>query len=247
LDDPYELYLAGEWDWDAFTEAAKVLTADTTGDGNIDRWAIDMIMEEDLVIANDGRYAREIDGRAVFTGDEPAVIEALVQNDEWINAGYYRGWGPEAFADGEIGMMFLEMWRLRDHVNPNTGEWEIDFELGIVPYPKGPSAARNVYPTETILYYSLPSNSGDPEAMVALLDALYPSDAIFDEAEEAFMEWAPSREAFGVLMESVVEWDGWIDIYQPMMAPWTPEGQTWSAYMAAVKQAKQAILDDLFN
>lgn len=247
LDDPYQLYLADQWDWEAFTEAAKVLTADTTGDGALDRWAIDMIMEEDLVVANNGRYAREIEGKVVFTGDEPAVIEALVQNDEWINAGYYRGWGPEAFADGEIGMMFLEMWRLRDHVNPNTGEWKIDFELGIVPFPKGPSADRNIYPTETILYYCLPSNSGNPEAMVALLDALYPAEAIFEEAEEAFMEWAPSREAFGVLMESVVEWDGWIDIYQPMLAPWTPGDQTWSAYMAAVKQAKQAILDDLFN
>lgn len=46
------------------------------------RRAIDMIIEEDLVIANDGRYAWEIDGRAVFTGDEPAVMEASVQDDE---------------------------------------------------------------------------------------------------------------------------------------------------------------------
>lgn len=247
LPDPYELYRAGEWTWEAFTDIALVLTADTTGDDTIDRWAIDMIYDEDLVLSNDGRYVREIDGRYVFTGDELAVVEALVQNDEWRSQGFFRGWGPEAFRDQSIGMMFLEMWRLREHTNPNTGTWGIDFNLGIVPFPKGPSTERNIYPTGNAMFYSLPSNSANPEAMIALIDALYPAEELLIEAEEAFMEWAPSKEAFGVLLESVVEWDGSLETFGKLIGPYERGDQTWGAYMASVKQQKQALLDDLLG
>lgn len=225
----------------------RVLTVDTTGGDTIDRWAIDLLWDEDLVLANNGRYAREIDDRVTFTGDEPAVIEALNQNQEWRNQGFFRGWGPEAFRDQTIGMLTCEMYLLRERVNPNTGSYEIDFELGLVPFPKGPSADKSIYPTETANYYVLPSNCADPEAMIALLDALYPAEEMLDLAEEAFMEWAPSREAYDILLESVLEWSGDLDMYFQPLEPFDPGDQTWGAYMASVKQQKQALLDDLFN
>lgn len=251
LPDPYELYTKRQWTWKTFTDLAKKLTKDTDGDGKIDRWGLDILPTMSLVLSNDGRYVRNVKGRLTFTADEKRVLEALNQMDAWQQAGIFKGWGPEAFKNRQIGMLYLEHWVLRDQLNPATGSWKVDFDFGIVPMPMGPSATG--YRASLLLsnYAALPANSAKPKELIALVNALYPAESLIDATKESFKQWAPNREAYGVLLDSITKWTPATDPYFGLIADgwgnFKRGDKDWSSYLASIKQEKQALLDDMFN
>lgn len=249
LPDPYELYKEGKWDWDAFTDVARSLTADLNGDGSIDRWAYDILKAYGVVLSNDGRWAREVDGTVVYTADETQVVEAFTKLDEWKP--YGKGYGPEAFGDQTVAMLYMEQWQLREHLNPSTGAWDIDFDFGIVPMPKGDSATDNVFPLKAN-YYSLSSIAAQPEELIALVDALYPVSELTAAAEATFTEWSPNQESYQVLVDSIQLFAGEMDPYYKFISghDWGTMKRgdlTWSAYLSSIKPEKQGVLDDILN
>ena len=187
LPDPYELYLNDEWTWDTFTDIAKKLTVDIDNDGAIDQWGFDVFPTISVVLSNDGRYVRSIDGKMTFTADEKNVVEALNQMDAWWQAGIFRGYGPDVRA-GKTGMFYMNQYVLRDLLNPATGAWDVDFDFGIVPVPKGPSATGYRGAAMGFNYACLPANSAEPGALIALVNALYPCEQLIDGTMESFRQ-----------------------------------------------------------
>ncbi len=251
LPDPYELYLNDEWTWDTFTDIAKKLTVDIDNDGAIDQWGFDVFPTISVVLSNDGRYVRSIDGKMTFTADEKNVVEALNQMDAWWQAGIFRGYGPDAFVAGKTGMFYMNQYVLRDLLNPATGAWDVDFDFGIVPVPKGPSATGYRGAAMGFNYACLPANSAEPGALIALVNALYPCEQLIDGTMESFRQWAPNRESYEVLVDSITKWEGATDPYFGLVADgwggFQRGDKDWSSFLASIKPEKQGALDDIFG
>lgn len=143
LASPYALYVDGAWTWEAFREAARKLTRQS-GDGRIEVIGASMHLPRTWIFSNGGR---EFDSAhrptRTFYG-EPEAIEALEfihammsQDGSMERAGspMTRAIGADdvvGFAQGKIGMSTRWLASL-----PAFAEG--GFEIGILPYPKGPA------------------------------------------------------------------------------------------------------------
>ncbi|MGB4044466.1 MAG: extracellular solute-binding protein [Halanaerobiales bacterium] len=248
LPDPYEQYKAGTWDWNAFEIALDTLTADLDGDGEIDRWGIDIITTEALVISNGGNFTTVDErGKVIYTGDSDRVIEALEKKTEWENKGYTRGWG-DFFIQGITGMFDAPIWQTRDKADV------IDFEWGLVPYPKGPGSPDYAYPLRVFNLYALPVNSAAPEALVALHDFIWPPETAYDRYLDELMSQYPTREMYGVIMDAAENWTNddillyleYLDIWSELDKIYRGEVNA-ASHMSAIRPQVQARLDELFN
>ncbi|HKM16719.1 MAG: hypothetical protein GX228_03100 [Firmicutes bacterium] len=255
LEDPYELYLAGEWDWDAATRIAVAATADLDGDGETDQWGIVDARPWDLAVSNGASLTRvDENGKVIFTGDEPAYLEALEQ---------YRMWWTElkvqmptnasgdlrnAFVNGRAAMWFYAgAWQLPDYLMPMADEWVL------VPYPKGPSVDDYQWTVQAISTTLLPSNAKDPEALVALKTFLWREEDA--PQSDVLARHVRNQESAMVFLEGNLEWKGQISrLFENFLATYQDDvrqvGQgnlSPAAAMAALKPIIQANLDDLLG
>ena len=84
LEDPWELYLNGEWTWDKATEMGLKVTADTDGDGVIDQCLASDARVWDFAISNGATMTRvDENGRVVFAADDVAYIEEFELIHKW--------------------------------------------------------------------------------------------------------------------------------------------------------------------
>ena len=133
LEYPSDLWDKGEWDFQAFYDAAKALTMDTDRDGQVDQVGCYTWMNDMYTAANGAQTVTITDsGEIKLTMNDPKYIEGL----EWlIKCKPYASMagGDTAWASSKAGM-FVE--RLGTSKNWNS---ELSFEWDWVPYPKGPS------------------------------------------------------------------------------------------------------------
>jgi len=128
------------WNWDTFIEVAKSANQDTNGDGKLDTWGLatgDFV--EQALAANETDLVDE-DKQNL---DDPRVIETL----EFISKLYKENlprpteggdWTePRSFfVEGNVLMKAGADWE-----TSGLKEDMPDYELGFVPFPKGPSAS----------------------------------------------------------------------------------------------------------
>lgn len=141
LEDPYELFVNGEWTWDKWFELMEDVTQDLDGDGQNDVWGFDAWMGiQQFVYTNGTDFV--IDGK--FAANTPEFIEALEYNRRLKQADYV--WKPwEDGKDPQINLIagatafnywgFWELEGFRENIGDN---------LGFVPFPKGPSAKADM-------------------------------------------------------------------------------------------------------
>jgi multiple sugar transport system substrate-binding protein len=96
-----------DWSWDYATRAARKLTMDTSGDGNVDQWGIqahsNLIMYGfNLKQAGGGMYDRYVDPTRCTLND-PRTIQAY----EWIADIYHREVGVDQFSQGRVGFSLV--------------------------------------------------------------------------------------------------------------------------------------------
>lgn len=147
LVDPNQLHDNGGWNWDALLEAAKKLTRDRTGDGNVDEWGTTPILPHTL----DRGYGLwpALNGMDLYTPDRTstnidseASVEALQWWSDFANVHEVSG-GTGSFLDifpgGQVGIvMDGGNWRVSDYKNAIGDEFQWD----IVPWPQGPRGNR---------------------------------------------------------------------------------------------------------
>jgi len=203
---PVELYNAGQWNWANALDIMRNATADTTGDGTIDRWGLagqpgDIIAY--FIGGNDGILVTD---DLNFGMDHPNTVEALEFMELIFREGLWEfcpvqgadpgDWGRNFWAahDGNSALFSASYWTL------NYGD--LPFEFAIVPFPTGPSntsgntwmggwqqgfsiptANANWTPAEVLMIFEeLVSWPGDEPELLAedvhnMLRARYPTEA----------------------------------------------------------------------
>lgn len=169
LENPQDLYDAGEWTWDKFYEYCKTLTQDTDGDGKIDQYGYTgwwTTFFSQMNLANGASVAStETEGLS-----SPETLETLEFISKLYSDGYARPWDPDdwninvsAAADGEAVFWTTAAWVEQSYfIDSETGE--TPFEIGIVPFPIGPSGDQetNATRSETDNWQFIPVGIEDP-------------------------------------------------------------------------------------
>lgn len=193
LPDPYELIESGQWTWDTLREIAKAATRDTDGDGIIDQYGISIdesagAVEQigALLASNNAAIGKYIDGRVVYTLDEPEAIEAIEFLQTLIHVD--KTAIPEnmfTFLWGERAMALTHPWWFFYCGDP---QWMKD-DAGILPYPAGPNGdPGQIYSYSAWNWnWTIPvTTKHDPRALIELYNALYMAsyDYVIDDPEE---------------------------------------------------------------
>jgi len=140
VQNPVDLYLAGQWNWENALNIMRTATRDTTGDGTIDQWGIagqpgDFVAY--LIGGNDGMLVTE-DLNVGF--DQPNAVEALEFAQTIFSEGLWQGdplepgdWGTNFWAhhEGNAALFTTSYW--------TTNYGDLPFEFAVVPWPIGPS------------------------------------------------------------------------------------------------------------
>jgi ABC-type glycerol-3-phosphate transport system substrate-binding protein len=253
--DPWDLWLAGEWTYDAFEKIATAVTRDTDGDGVTDQWgSTDLTANFRNVIrflpTNGVEVARvDENGKYIFNLDSPAAIEALNIYMRWRQAGIFTN------AKFEHGRVAFNGAHIAGH---RFAKQTLQDEYGFVPPPKGPSADRHYYPTFGFEITVLPGNVKNPQGLVALLSYLIrPDDSWVEQREQALMDYSVTKQEHWEMIQAAIEefagegdlFDStslWDMLNAPIMNS-VSGSQGAAAAMAAVKPQAQAWLDDLFE
>lgn len=131
MDDPYELYEKGEWDWDIFVDMMKTFQdGDSTKYGISGWWANAFVYTSgDTMVKYDGEK---------FTNNlySPAIEKAqLVIEDIWANQLVKRGWvdGSQAFTNNDCLFYSMGTWAYQAAQASMP-----DDVIQIVPFPRNP-------------------------------------------------------------------------------------------------------------
>lgn len=132
LDDPYELYLEGKWDWDAFVDIMKSYVEEEEGHYGISGWWANAFVYTagDTMVTYDG---------SKFTNNlRSANIERaqLVLEDIWKSDLVLRGWvNPDAAFNSDNSALFYSMgtWAYDGAAKSMPGD-----VIQIVPFPRNP-------------------------------------------------------------------------------------------------------------
>ncbi len=132
---PSELWERGEWDFQHFYDAAKMLTMDTDRDGKTDTLGVTNYVNTLYTVANGASTVSITDTNIELTWNTPAYIEGL----EWmIKMRPYQKVATDMFYSGKAAM-FVERISYAKNMNDPESDKYLNFEYDWVPYPKGPS------------------------------------------------------------------------------------------------------------
>ncbi len=268
LPDPHDLWDAGEWTWDVFRDMCQQVTRDTSGDGEIDQYGLNMPYGYSWAASNYGDFAREEDGRITLTLDDPRIIESYEFLQELRDQDLIMDWGHTEEQHAFINMYIHEL--------RNWHDWgllgdEIHDEYGLVSFPMGPQADDYVSPVY------IPSGGNfipvtvdeDPRALIELAGALQKviepyldveewreefwhqnSMALAERKSLEIWEWmflniemipdAVVRESLDRVEAPAVESAG--QIYEI-----TQEGRSAATVLSEIQGQAQSILDELLD
>lgn len=256
LEDPQVLWENDEWTWDKFLEYCKVLTVDNDGDGVTDvygysGWWTSML--DGFLLSN---------GATIASGEKetitsPETGEVL----NFINTLYNvekvaRPWNEDdwdinnaCYKDGQTCFFIAPAWT----ITPN----ELNFELGVVPWPVGPSGSKETnkgYNATTGNAYLIPAGVDDPTFVYTVFaDWLcwYGDDLELRDEVEWFENQMISEENFDMLL-SLGEAGGQFDLWGKLGVDFDMLGllkgeKTPAQLQEESKQVFQDALDSFFQ
>ncbi len=250
--DPYQLYLDGEWTYDAMEAIATAITKDTTGDGRIDQRGITAINNYQAFIRFAGSNGAETakpdeDGVWRYEFNSAAAVEALNRIKQWTDSGIM---GDGEYNAGKVGFV------MHTHLAGNRHAQAAGINFGLVPMPMGPHVDSYQYPTFNFEIMFLPVNVEYPEGLIALANFIYREEDTYKWLDEMVNLWMVTREHMEFYFNAASSWQGEGDAMQgtelwdmmsgPIMAALRGEKGA-AAAMDEVAQQAQSYLDDLFN
>jgi len=252
LPDPYELYLAGEWTYEAMEKIATALTMDTDGDGVIDQRGITAVDTYQAMIRFAGSNGAELakqdeNGKWVFAFNSPEAIEAFNTVLRWTESGIM---GSGDYTAGNVGFF------IHTHLGGNRHAQAAGVNFGFVPMPMGPHVDRYHYPVFDFPIMFLPVNAEYPEGLIALANFLYREEDTLEKFDTHINQWTLTREHFDVYSTAAESWQGEGDVFQstelwdimppPILQVLRGE-KSAAAAMDEIAPTAQAYLDDLFG
>jgi len=207
LEDPYELWLQGNWDYKVFEEYLVALTQDTDGDGAIDQYGM---YDPGTGIAGIVRFLagfakvefaqKDETGNWVFAHNRNKLINGLNLLHHWRNELQVAG-SPSVFNTSHLA-------GLRNRIAQG------DTDYGIVPYPIGPDEDSHSFWTFDYSSNYLPVNSAYPEGMIALVDFLFREEDSEEYLDFYINNYMVSRDHMNVYQAGVDSWAGEGDAFQ---------------------------------
>ena len=186
LDDPFELWDKGEWDWDVFRDYAIELTQDVDGDGATDIHGIGFTgWHESLFVHSAGVTLAEFNDDGTITSNlkNPDLARAfnflvdLFKVDEVAVLG-----GMDLLDNGQVAMYQGPFFW--SNQAPSLTEGNI---LGRVPIPKDPEA-DDYYQSGVVLGWYMPKGADAPRLVEAFMYscvlAMLPAEPGTDKYEE---------------------------------------------------------------
>lgn len=250
LPDPYELYFNGEWTWEALGDIALATTIDFDNDGTIDQWGIANfnIWAVFTVTNGDNIYVLDENGQYKYNWNSEQILEGLAFGSQLQHQDKVTVASINPFEDGNAALAFGEGWRIGF-----TADKGINY--GLLPLPRGPKG-ENTLSTRWMETWVLPSNTAQPEAMIALVDFIFRTEDILgsvdDIIEERVQRWATDTKAAQIISETLYKYGA-----EGELIPWaltSPEvkealasaisgDKTPAEAMNAVASAGQAYVD----
>jgi ABC-type glycerol-3-phosphate transport system substrate-binding protein len=182
LENPQDLYDRGEWTWDKWREYLKVLTKDTDGDGAADVYGYGGYwpnLLSNLLMANGTGIAlgktEELSSPA--TAEVFAFINTIYNEDKTARPWDNENWeiNNQLYAQGVTAF-----WIGADWIFNSQGGADVGFEIGVVPWPTGPSGNQETdfqsLPSGN--WYFIPKGADDPKL---IYDVMYDWINWFDE------------------------------------------------------------------
>ncbi|WP_274652133.1 ABC transporter substrate-binding protein [Paenibacillus humicola] len=181
------------WNWDTFIQAAKDANKDSNNDGKLDTWglATDSLLIPALA-ANESNLVNENKQNL----DDPKTIEALnfvsridtehvarpTEGGDWTEPGQFFRQGNTLMYPG----MDYEMETFKKDMP--------DYEIGFLPFPKGPSASGYHSYVTIPNYLTVPKAVQHPEQLVYIYEKINDIDSIYDYPKQASLETFFSNE-----------------------------------------------------
>ncbi len=163
---PDELYRNGEWSFDKFLELGRQLTMDTDGDGEVDTYGFSGYGDtfSHLVVMNHGRLINidQESGTASSGLKNPETVEAISKISDMVahTNGMWLTDDQEMFGYFDSNALAMIVGKEIHDAK------ELPFEVGMVPYPYGPSGSKDDVYTYSQCW-AVPTGSKNPEAAVA--------------------------------------------------------------------------------
>jgi ABC-type glycerol-3-phosphate transport system substrate-binding protein len=163
LDDPWELYEAGEWNWDTF----KSMLLDFV-DEDLDQYGLDNWYNEKALLLSAGvPFVSTSDGHLVCNVNDATIEKAMNFQYELYNNGLVLpleqfSWSIQPQKMGEGGELFWlnGSWGIQG--DPTTWTIQVDPEdIGIAPVPS--PAGSDPYQAATLGGYALCKGAANPE------------------------------------------------------------------------------------
>ncbi|WP_341278361.1 extracellular solute-binding protein [Paenibacillus sp. FSL H8-0537] len=175
------------WNWDTFIQVAKEANKDTNNDGKLDRWGLSQgsLMDQSL-------YSNEA---SLTLGnkqnlEDPKTVEAFnfisrvatekvaraTEGGDWTEPGQF-------FRQGNTLMYAGAIWEIGGLKTDMK-----DYDIGFVPFPKGPSATA--YHAGEALFQSLaiPKKVENPEQLMYIWEKINDVDSLYDYPDQATLE-----------------------------------------------------------
>lgn len=253
LPDPYDLYEAGEWNWENWRNMMVAATKDLDGDGTPDQYGVQGLAVWAYIVCSNGTnlFVPGPDGKLKYNWNSENVLEA-------IQFGRQLGYidqvaASSGFDQGTVLFAYQATWQL-------DGLKTSGMNYGLIPFPKGPRAEGHTMYTGFCGGLALPSNSAEPHAIAAVMDYLfYPEDfeTYLDERNQTMInDYCPDRRSARIFAEFLPEFNKTGQILNYSLTA----DEVWDAYVAAMQGEKtpaeamnevaaqgQAYLDELLG
>ncbi|MCM3629841.1 extracellular solute-binding protein [Paenibacillus glycanilyticus] len=184
---PQEYVSEDNWNWETFAQVAKEANKDTNNDGKLDTWGLASAgFMDPALVSNEASLTTE-DKQNL---DDPKTVEVFnflsklatekvarpTEGGDWTEPGQFFRQGNTLMYAGamyEIGGLKTDMK---------------DYDIGFVPFPKGPSATAYHSSEAAFQALTIPKSVENPDQLIYIWEKINDIDSIYDYADQAMLE-----------------------------------------------------------
>jgi ABC-type glycerol-3-phosphate transport system substrate-binding protein len=184
---PQEFVNEDNWNWETFIQTAKDANKDTNNDGKLDTWGLANPSLLDQALYSNKTELTKGDKHNL---DDPALLESLnfvsrmateqfarpTEGGDWTEPGQF-------FRQGNTLMYAGAMWEIGGLKTDMP-----DYDIGFVPFPKGPSATE-YYSYEGLLQaLTIPKAVENPEQLMYIWEKINDIESMYEYPGQASFE-----------------------------------------------------------
>ncbi|MCR2806805.1 ABC transporter substrate-binding protein [Paenibacillus soyae] len=181
------------WNWETFIQVAKEANKDSNNDGKLDIWGLAtasilvqaMASNEANLVAADKQNLEDPKTLEVLNFLSRLATEAVARPTEggdWTEPGQF-------FRQGNT-----LMWASSDYEIENLKKDMPDYDIGFLPFPKGPSATQYHSHNTIPNYLTIPSAVENPEQLVYIYEKINDIESMYDYPKQSRFETMFSNE-----------------------------------------------------